>query len=338
MQHKTMTIQEVARLAGVSVATVSRVLNNSPLVKDNTRAKVMDVIQKFDYQPNLLGRDLRRSETMKVLVLTPTLERPIVADIVQGMEDRGKEDGYYVLVCPTSNNADRERELLRMLQNRLADGVIVIYSTLSKEELSALGQKHSIVQCLEFVDASYTCSVSIDDEQAAFDAVSHLVEQGHRRIALIAGSPLVHSTRLREQGYRRALEYYAIPFREEWVKYGDYGHEHAESLMNELMKLPEPPTGIFCMSDNMGIGCINAIHKAGLRVPEDMAVVGFDNTREATMALPELTTVHQPKYELGQTAMQLLIHNMTSSDKSYENAILRHELIVRASTAAKATE
>ncbi|WCF07066.1 LacI family transcriptional regulator [Paenibacillus thiaminolyticus] len=106
MQQKSMTIQEVARLAG-AVATVSRVLNNSPLVKENTREKVLDVIRKFDYQPNLLGRDLRRSETMKVLVLTPTLERSIFADIVQGIEDRGKEDGYYVLVCPTSNYAER---------------------------------------------------------------------------------------------------------------------------------------------------------------------------------------------------------------------------------------
>lgn len=109
------------------------------LVKEKTREKVLDVIRKLDYQPNLLSRDLRRSETMKVLVLTPTLERSIFADIVQGIEDRGKEDGYYVLVCPTSNYAERERELFQMLQTRLADGVIVISSTLSKEELSALG-------------------------------------------------------------------------------------------------------------------------------------------------------------------------------------------------------
>lgn len=337
MQQNAMTIQEVARLAGVSVATVSRVLNDSPLVKEKTRAKVMDVIRKFDYQPNLLGRDLRRAETMKVLVLTPTLDRPIVADIVRGIEDRGKEDGYYVLVCPTSNNEDRERELLRMLQNRLADGVIVTCSTLSKEELSALGQKHSIVQCLEITESSYTCSVSIDDEQAAFDAVSHFVERGHRRIAAIGGSASIQSTRLREQGYRRALGQYALPFREEWVKYGDYEHDLAESLTNELTGLPEPPTAIFCMSDSMGVGCVNAIRRAGLRVPEDVAVIGFDNTREATMSLPELTTIHQPKYDLGRTAMELLIRNMTSADKSYEHAILPHELIVRASTVANAS-
>ncbi|MGG4395696.1 LacI family DNA-binding transcriptional regulator [Paenibacillus thiaminolyticus] len=338
MQQKSMTIQEVARLAGVSVATVSRVLNNSPLVKENTREKVLDVIRKFDYQPNLLGRDLRRLETMRVLVLTPTLERSIFADIVQGIEDRGKEDGYYVLVCPTSNYAERERELFQMLQTRLADGVIVISTTLSKEELSALGQKHSIVQCLEFTDASYTCSVSIDDEQAAFDAVSHLVELGHRRIAMIGGSTINLSTRLREQGYRRALEQFGIPFREEWVKYGDYEHVDGEALANELMKLPEPPKAIFCMSDSMGVGCINAVRKAGRRVPEDIAVVGFDNTREATMSLPELTTIHQPKYDLGRTAMKMLIHNMTGSNKTYENVILPYTLIARASSVATAAE
>lgn len=338
MKRKSMTIQEVAQLAGVSVATVSRVLNESSMVKEETRDKVLSVIHKFNYQPNLLGRDLRRSETMKVLVLTPALEQSIFADIVKGIEDRGKEDGYYVLVCPTSNHANRERELFQMLQHRLADGVIVIRSTLSKEELSGLGQKHSIVQCLEITDASYTCGVSIDDEQAAFDAVSRLIELGHRRIALIGGPTLNNSTRLREQGYRRALNQSDIPFRQEWVKYGDYDHHDGEVLTNELLELQHVPSSIFCMSDSMAIGCVNAISKAGYKVPEDVAVIGFDNTREATMSLPALTTIHQPKYDLGYTAMNLLIHNMTSTEKKYEHVTLTHQLIERASTVEKEKE
>lgn len=330
--QKSMTIQEVAQLAGVSVATVSRVLNESPLVKEATRQKVLSVIHKFDYQPNLLGRDLRRSETMRVLVLTPSLDRPIFAEIVKGIEDRAKEDGYYVLVCPTSNHMEREKDLLQMLKNRLADGVITFSTTLSKEELSALGQKHSIVQCCEFENASYTSCVSIDDEQAAFDAVSHLINLGHQHIAMIGASVQVYSTRLREQGYRRALTQHHIPCREEWIKYGDFFHYDGEALANELLQLPTPPTAIFCMNDSIGIGCVNAIKKKGLSVPSDIAVIGFDNTYEATMSTPALTTVHQPKYDLGYTAMNLLIHNMVHSEKKYDNVMLKHELVEREST------
>lgn len=333
--QKSMTIQEVAQLAGVSVATVSRVLNNSPLVKEKTREKVLSVIQKFDYQPNLLGRDLRRSETMKVLVVTPSLDIPIFADIVKGIEDRAKEDGYYVLVCPTSNHLDRERELFQMLKTRLADGVITFSSKLSKEELSELGQRNNIVQCCEFTYASHTCCVSINDEQAAFDAVRHLITLGHSRIALLGGSESVHSTRLRHDGYKRALEQHHIPYREELIKYGDYDHQAGAKLADELLQLNDPPSAIFCMSDSTAIGCVNAIRNKGHTIPHNIAVMGFDNTREATMSSPTLTTIHQPKYNLGYTAMDLLIHNMTQPDKKYENVTLAHQLIERESTAVK---
>ncbi|KKO53818.1 hypothetical protein XI25_11350 [Paenibacillus sp. DMB20] len=327
-----MTIQEVARLAGVSVATVSRVLNGSPLVKDDTREKVMSVIRKFDYQPNLQGRALRRSETMKVLVLTPRIDWPFFADVVQGLEDRAKQDGYYVLVCPTSNHKNREEELFQMLQNKLADGVITFSSTLTEEKLSALGQKYSIVQCCEIKEASFTCAVSIDDEAAAYDAVRHFIEAGHRDIALIGGPSNINSTHLRLQGYRRALAQYDIPVRKEWIKLGDGRYDDGVALTNELLQLSESPSAIFCLNDSVAVGCVNAIKINGRTVPDEIAVIGFDNTREATMSLPALTTVHQPKYDLGYTAMNLLIHNMTSEDKNYERVTLPHRLVEREST------
>jgi len=330
--QKAMTIQEVAQLAGVSVATVSRVLNDSPLVKVKTREKVLSVINKFDYQPNLLGRDLRRSETMKVLVFTSHLDRSIFANIVKGIEARAQEDGYYVLVCPTSNKLEREQELFQMVKNRLADGVIIFSTTLPQEELSALGQKYSIVQCCEIREASHTCAVSIDDEQAAYEAVSYFIAQGHQKIALIGGTQEINSTHLRERGYRRALEQHNLPVREEWMKFGDGYHEDGARMVNELLQLPSIPSAIFCMSDRLAIGCVNEIKRLGLTIPGDIAVIGFDNTREATMAAPALTTIHQPKFDLGYAAMDLLIHNMTSMDKRYEKVIVPHELVEREST------
>ncbi|WP_270172030.1 LacI family DNA-binding transcriptional regulator [Paenibacillus sp. SYP-B4298] len=330
--QKTMTIQEVAKLAGVSVATVSRVMNGSPLVKSKTREKVLSVIDKFEYEPNLLGRDLRRSETMKVLVLTPNLDRSIFADIVRGIEARGQEAGYYVLVCPTSNAMEREQELFRMVKNRLVDGVIVFSSSLSGEELSALGQRYNIVQCCEVKEASHTCNVSIDDEKAAYEATCYLINEGHRSIGLIGGLPELHSTQLRLSGYRRALEQYQLPYADERILFGEGHHEDGARLAQALLKLPEPPTAIFCLSDLLAVGCVNAVRQLGRSIPEELSVIGFDNTREATMALPALTTVHQPKYDLGYSAMDQLIHNMTNTEKRYENVMLAHELLEREST------
>ncbi|MGO4731104.1 LacI family DNA-binding transcriptional regulator [Paenibacillus sp. 2KB_22] len=330
---KDMNIQEVARLAGVSVATVSRVLNNSPKVKELTRMKVLDVIQKFDYQPNLLGRDLRRSETKKILVLTSALEKPILADVVKGIEICAKEHGYYVLVCPTSYNWNKEQELIQMLKNRLADGAITFSTALSELELSEISQKYNIVQCCEYKKAPFTCSVSINDDKAAFDAVNYLIELGHRRIALIGDNdPLSRSSTLRrEEGYKRALESNEISFRSDLVKYGcDY--MDGIKLTYELLKVQEPPTAIFCLSDILGVGCINAIKQYGYSVPDDIAVVGFDNTKEALMSVPQLTTIHQPKHEIGYSAMELLIHNMTNKHKKYFNVMHKHEIIVREST------
>ncbi|WP_226002667.1 LacI family DNA-binding transcriptional regulator [Paenibacillus sp. BJ-4] len=332
--RKDMNIQEVARLAGVSVATVSRVLNDSPKVKEVTRMKVLDVIQKFDYQPNLLGRDLRRSETKKVLVITSALEKPILADVVKGIEICAKEHGYYVLVCPTSYNWNKEQELIQMLKNRLADGAITFSTALSEVELSEISKKYNIVQCCEYKKAPYTCSVSIDDEKAAFDAVNHLIELGHQHIALIGDNDTLSesSTLRREEGYKRALKSSGIPFRPDLMKYGSGEYMDGMRLTDELLLIKDPPTAIFCLNDILGVGCINAIKQHGYSIPDEIAVIGFDNTREALMSVPPLTTIHQPKYEIGYSAMELLIHNMTNSHKKYDNLMHQHEVIARGST------
>lgn len=331
---KSMNIQEIARLAGVSVATVSRVLNESPKVKDATRNNVLSVIRKFDYQPNLLGRDLRRSETMKVLILISSLEKPIVGAVVKGIEACAKEYGYQVLICPTSFEWDREQELFQMLKNRLVDGVITFGTTLSKEEISEISQKYNVVQCCEFKDTPYTCSVSIDDEKASFDAVNYLVQLGHKRIALIGDSSFLSSssTSHREKGYRKALQKNKLNVDNDLIMYGGDNYEDGVKLTNVLVSKKNPPTAIFCLSDSIGIGCVNAIKENGYSIPEDIAVVGFDDTREAIMAMPALTTIHQPKYEIGYSSMKLLIHNMKNKQKKYEKVILNHNIIRREST------
>lgn len=330
MRKDIITIQDVAKAAGVSVATISRVLNQSPLVKEKTRIKVEETIKILNYEPNFLGRELRRAETMRVLMLTPSLKFPMLSRIYQGIEDTAKKQGYNVIICSTSNMKSKEEELLQLLKTRIVDGVIMCSTTLSATELNELGKSYSIVQCSEWKQAANTCSVGIDNDQAAFDLVTHLIEAGHQRIAMIS-SKAQNSSKLREKGYKRALEAAGLTFYPEFLKRGDYTYENAEMLTRELMEANEAPTAIFCINDIVAVGCVNTMKKLGKSVPEDIAVAGFDDTKEAVMALPEITTIRQPQYELGCVSMEMLIHNMNSVDKRGETVLLDYELIKRAS-------
>ncbi|MBS4219072.1 LacI family DNA-binding transcriptional regulator [Bacillus sp. FJAT-49711] len=334
MENKSITIQDVAREAGVSVATVSRVLNNSPLVKKNTTSKVQKAIDQLGYQPNFLGRDLRRAETMRVLLLTQDIGAPITGELAKGMDEAAKKHGYYLMVCPTDNSREREEEFLQLLKNKFVDGLIVIGSTLTAEELDRLGQKYSIVQCAEWIQTDHICSVSVNDEKAALDAVNHLIKLGHKRIAMISSNfPRMTSSKvLRESGYRKALQNASIPFDDGLLKYGDGTYEGSFHLTNELLQLDAPPTAIFCYNDVMAIASINAIKEAGYDVPSDIAVVGFDDTKEALMSIPQITTIYQPKFELGYRTMELLIHNMTNNKAPLKNITIDHKLIVRGSS------
>lgn len=328
-------IQFVAKSAGVSVATVSRVLNNSPLVKETTRRKVMEIIKELDYEPNSLGRELRRAETRRIMVLSPSLVFPIMADVYQGIQDTAKKHNYNVIVCATEDKHDKEEELLQMLKTKVVDGVIVVASTLSAEELEQLGKDYSIVQCSEYEPVRTSSCVAIDNEQAAFDAVTHLLSLGHRDIALIKGGSSKSSSHAREQGYRRALESAEIAVNLDFIKASDYGYRNGYDIARELLEGSGPPTAIFCASDGIAIGCVNAATELGKSIPEEFAVVGFDDTVEALMSRPPITTIRQPKYELGCSAMEALLQSLSGKrDESNESKVilLNHELIVRGST------
>lgn len=328
MKKETVTIQDVAKAAGVSVATISRVLNQSPLVKEKTRVKVEETIKKMNYEPNYLGRELRRAETMRILMLTPSLKFPMLSRIYQGIEDTARQHGYNVIICSTSNARSKEEELLQLLKTRIVDGVIMCSTTLSAAELNELGNSYSIVQCSEWKQASNTCLVGIDNEKAAFELVHYLIGAGHKRIAMIS-SHNQNSSKLREKGYKRALEAAGLPFDTSLLKRGDYTYENAEELTLELLQQDNQPTAIFCINDIVAIGCINAAKKLGKRVPEDIAVTGFDDTKESIMAVPQITTIRQPQYELGSVSMEMLIRRINGEAKRGENVMLDHELIKR---------
>ena len=326
------TIQDVAKAAGVSVATVSRVINNSEAVTESTREAVMSAIKILNYQPNLLGRNLRRTETRRLLVLLPNIGNPFYARIVKGIEDVAHKNGYNVMLCNTDSDAERERMYLELLKSRLADGVIFMAPVLGKEGLTEIGKSFPVVQCCEYTEGAQVSHVSIDNHAAAYKLTKHLISAGHQRIGMISCRGAVVSIMQRESGFKKALADSGIGFREELVKYGDYSFNSGLRAANQFVSMKDRPTAIFAISDIMAIGALRSIRENNLKVPEDMAVAGFDNINFASMCYPTLTTISQPKYDMGCISMELLLQQIRGELKERKDILLEYEIIIREST------
>lgn len=326
------TIQDVAEAAGVSVATVSRVINNPERVAPETRKKVEDVIRALHYQPNLLGRNLRRSETRLVLVLLQSIANPFYSRVIRGMEDAAHAAGYQVMLCNTDTEASRERIYIHMLATRLADGLIFTGPAITGKEMTELSAYFPIVQCCEYLeDAPGVPSVSVDDEAAAREAAAHLLSLGHRRIGMVTGHSGRHSAGRREAGYRTALTQAGIDADGTLLCRETYGYHGGMRACHTLMERADRPTAVFTVSDTMAVGLIHEAKQMGLMVPGDMAVMGFDDTGIAAVYDPPLSSVAQPRYELGHAAMGMLLSRM-AGERVTDRVYLPHRLQVRAST------
>lgn len=331
--RKMATIRDVAAQAGVSVATVSRVLNGETIVQKETRERVLAAISELHYSPNLLGRNLRQGATKKVLVLLNTISNQFYARVVRGIEECACKEGYSVMIGMTHGDADEEENYLRLLRTKLVDGAVMLTTerdgTVLEEELSGC----AVVQACEPREGFQTPSVSIDNEAAAVEAVRYLVARGHQRIAFFGAAGVYGSSVKREEGYRRALRELGLPIREDWICNEGFsvnaGRRSAAILLERQEDLP---TAVFCISDSSAAGAIRTFVEAGLSVPEELSVMGFDNTQLSEVFLPSITTTKQPQYEIGSRAMELLFSRIRG-ETGQESVILPHEIIERQSVA-----
>ncbi len=323
------TIKDVAERAGVSVATVSRVLNTPDAVKERTRQQVLNAIDELQYSPNFLGRNLRMMETKRILVVLNTISNQFFSRVVRGIEERAQEEKYAVMICTTRGNQESMESYVHMLQTRAVDGMILTTHELRDEAIVTLSKRFPVICACEPVqDPRLTC-VSIDDEKAGEDAVRFLLDRGKRRIALFGGGTYTYSSVLRERGYRKALQEAGIPV-DETLIYSEgltfkAGVRAASRLLREQ---PELPDAIFAFSDSTAIGAMKELNNHGVQVPRDISVIGFDNTAVSEMYIPSITTVAQPKYTMGFTAMDLLIQKINGTT-DVSNQILSHEIIIR---------
>ncbi len=325
------TIQEVARKAGVSSATVSRVLNNRISVASSTRIKVEQAIKDLKYEPSMLGRNLRNSESRLLLVLIHSFSNPYYSEIINGIEDYSIANDYNILLCDADSNPERETTFLNMVKNKLADGIISMNPTVDIHKLTELAQKHPIILCSEYYEEVPIPYVAIDNEAAAYRAVKHLIKLGNEKIAFINFDESFLYARQRRKGYERALKEFDIPVNDEWI-FNTQGLDFQEGVqvMRKILRLENRPTAVFAVSDTLAIGALKEANVRGLKIPDEMAVVGFDNISFSNMTNPTLTTVSQPMYDMGHKAARMLIDKIKG--QSVESLIMDHELIIREST------
>ncbi len=328
------SIQDVAMRAGVSVATVSRVINGNCKVRPETERAVRQAMDYFHYHPNFSARNLRRMETKTVLVLMSTIVNPFLAKIVKAIEDVGMRQGYHTMICTTYDDAAREEAYVDLLRKHFADGAILIGTRLKATELRKLRQQVPLVQCSEFIPNLMIPYVTIDNCQAGYDAAKHLISLGRRRIVHITVDNGTSSSQLRLEGYRRALKEAGIDFDPKLIVNGNYGYRNALSVMRHFIKKGIAFDGVFACSDRMAAGAIHSAEEAGLRVPEDVAVVGFDNTDVGYLVKPHITSVFQSGKEMGEAAAQIL-WKLIEGKEVCERIILKHQLMIRESTMKK---
>jgi DNA-binding LacI/PurR family transcriptional regulator len=325
-----VAVADVARVAGVSTATVSRVLNRHPSVRDETRQRVEAAMQSLNYRVTIAARSLRTSQTRMVLALVPDFANPYYAEIVRGLGACAREHDYELLLCDTAFSEARERAVAQMLTRRMYDGVVCMdpYTTqrMVSEEVRALPW----VACSEFVPDEQIPHVSIDHRVAAKDAVLYLLAKGHRRIALINSDERYLYAQQRRDGYRDALREAGLQEQPQYIQIvGGIDHPLGELAARRLLALEQPPSAVFAVSDTLAVGAIKATLAAGLQVPGDLAVVGFDDVPLASIFEPSLTTVAQPRRELGEQAMRLLLRRMKG--ELPPSLTLAHTLVARRS-------
>lgn len=325
-----ISIREVAKEANVSVATVSRVLNKTGAVADKTRTAVLDAVEKLGYKPNFFGKSLRSSKTNIILVMLSSLANTFCADVIRAIDKTASELGYYIIVCTTNGQKEKEEYYINFACNRLSDGMIILNSSLTESEMSALSEKICLVQCNEYSDMHNTPFVSIDNKKAAYDAVSLLASNGRKRIVFYTVDNEFISTTDRLCGYKQALADNGLEFDRRLVLYGNYGYHNAERGFSEFLERDIPFDAVFAISDRMAAGAMHVLCKNGYKIPVDVEIIGFDNTDISYTSNPQLTTVAQPHGQLGKRAVEQLMRVMRKRET--RNIILQHKIVRRDST------
>lgn len=331
------TLHDVARVADVSITTVSHVLNGTRHVAPATRERILAAIAQTQYHPSAIARSLKTQVTGTLGVAVSDITNPFFTTIVRAIEDVASNNDYNVIICNTDQTPEKEEKYLKVLLAKRIDGLIISPTGMPSPMLEAI---YSMGVPIVFVDRSIPGmdlpmpTIKADNEAGAYAAISHLIEDGHSRIGIISGLTGVTSFQERYAGYERALLEHGLPVSAHYVKRGLVGAKGGAAAAEELLRLPERPTAIFAANNNLTLGAMQAIHESGLSCPQNIAIVGFDDHEWATILVPPLTVVRQPVYSIGAKAAQLVVDILRGVCQQPASLVLPSELVIRSSCSA----
>ena len=332
MAKQTITIYDVAREAGVSMATVSRVVNGNPNVKPETRKKVNDVIERLDYHPNAVARGLASKRSTTIGVILPDITEMFFASLARGIDDIASMYNYNIIIENSDEDVDKKKEVLENLLAKQVDGIIYMGNAIDDKLREAFKAARVPVVFAGSVDDKHSApSVSIDNTQAVYEAVKKLIDNKNKRVAFIAG-PLNEPVngKYRIEGYKKALAEANIPFNEKFIFETNNTYDAGVKLASQIAS--SKITAAFVANDGLAVGLLNGLHDLDVSVPEDFEIISSNNTSLTKMVRPQISSIGHPMYDTGAVAMRLLTKLMEKEDVEETNVVLKYDMVFRQST------
>ena len=328
------SIKDVAREAGVSIATVSRVLNDIDVVNEDTKKKVLDAIKKLGYRPNIVARSLKTQRTKTIGILIPDISNQLYPEIVRGAEDVSNIYDYNVILCNSDLDIDKEKEYLRVLKEKMVDGVNNMSSSLSDEILDLINELDLKTVLVETKDKDGLLpSVTIDNVKGCYDSTKLLIDKGLKNIAFIGtDKDTMNAWGDRYLGYEKAMKEAGLNIDPELVYFSSIKVKTGYEGISKFLEMGKKFEGVVCASDDIAMGAINALRDNNLEIPKNVSVIGFNDNFAASIFYPKITTVSQPTYDMGSVAMRMLIKLLNKQELEKSHFVLDHELIEREST------
>ncbi|KUO74137.1 MAG: hypothetical protein APF77_11510 [Clostridia bacterium BRH_c25] len=326
------TIEEVAKKAKVSTATVSRVINNNGPISEKTRGKVMKVIEQLEYSPNILARNFRTRKTNTIITVLHDICNPVLAEMIKGMEDVAYSNDYCLLIGNSGSNPERAMDYIKALREKRADGVIFVTPRIDEAIIIEINKIVPVVLVSDYIEDSHIPSVRVDDYRASYQITEHLINNSHKKIAYIAGPQNIKIAVDRLKGFKAALKDQNMNYDSSLVIMDNSSLEDGYRSMGEILSRTEVPVSVVVYNDETAIGALEFAKEKGCKIPEEVSIAGFDNIGIASLVKPRLTTVDQPKYEIGATSMKIMLGMLQGMDPQCEENILDYQLIIRESS------
>ncbi|EGA66699.1 substrate-binding domain-containing protein [Vibrio brasiliensis] len=306
------TMKDIAKLAGVSTSTVSHVINKSRFVSEEISLRVNNAAQQLNYRPSALARSLKVNRTKTIGMLVTTSTNPFFGEVVKGVERSCYQQGYNLILCNTEGDNERMRESINTLLQKRVDGLILMCSSLEGERIDVFEQYPDIpVVVMDWGPMLFTSDKIQDNSlRGGYLAAKYLIESGHQQIGCITGPLVKHQAQMRYEGYKRALNEAGLDFNANWIIEADFECEGGYEAFNKMFAKDSLPSSIFVCNDMMAMGVINAANEKGIRIPQDLSIIGYDDIHIAKFMSPSLTTIHQPKYRLGKAAVEALLNRL----------------------------